>query len=91
MSEVKIKDFYAEWCGPCDKQKPILDDVDAATGSHVTIEEIDVDEEQERANDYNVRSLPTIVVEVDGRVQERFIGVTQKDKILLEVPSVTEQ
>ncbi|ERH08916.1 MAG: thioredoxin domain-containing protein [halophilic archaeon J07HX64] len=77
---VTIKDFYADWCGPCKTQDPILKEVEE-DWQDVEFEKIDVDEEKDIANDYSVRSLPTLVVENDEGVVERFIGVTQADKI----------
>lgn len=77
---VTIKDFYADWCGPCKTQDPILEEVEE-DWQNVEFEKIDVDEEKDIANDYSVRSLPTLVVENDEGVVERFIGVTQADKI----------
>jgi thioredoxin 1 len=77
---VTIKDFYADWCGPCKTQDPILEDVEE-DWSNVEFEKIDVDEQQDNANEYSVRSLPTLVVENDEGIVERFIGVTQADKI----------
>ena len=77
---VRLKDFYANWCGPCKTQDPILEDVEADWEA-VEFEKVDVDEEQEIANEYQVRSLPTLVVENDEGVVERFIGVTQREDI----------
>ena len=77
---VNLKDFYADWCGPCKTQDPILEDVEADWEA-VEFEKVDVDEEQEIANEYQVRSLPTLVVENDEGVVERFIGVTQREDI----------
>jgi thioredoxin 1 len=78
---VKLKDFYADWCGPCKTQDPILDEMEEDWGDHVSFEKIDVDEQQDVANEYQVRSIPTIVVENDDGVQERFVGVTQRDQL----------
>ena len=77
---VTLKDFYADWCGPCKTQDPILEDLEEewADGE---FEKIDVDEEQDVANEYQVRSLPTLIVENDDGVVERFVGVTQADEI----------
>ena len=77
---VQLKDFYADWCGPCKTQDPILEDVEADWEA-VEFQKVDVDEEQEVANEYQVRSLPTLVVENDEGVVERFIGVTQREDI----------
>ncbi|EMA39068.1 thioredoxin [Halococcus hamelinensis] len=78
---VTLKDFYADWCGPCKTQDPILEEIEADRDGSVEFEKIDVDENQETANEYQVRSIPTLVVENDDGVVERFIGVTQREEI----------
>ncbi|MFB6295215.1 MAG: thioredoxin family protein, partial [Halobacteriales archaeon] len=65
---VRLKDFYADWCGPCKTQDPILEELEEDWGEQVDFEKIDVDENQDIANDYQVRSIPTIVVENDDGV-----------------------
>jgi thioredoxin 1 len=77
---VKLMDFYADWCGPCKTQDPILEDLEAEW-SEVEFEKIDVDEEQDIANEYQVRSLPTLIIENDDGIVERFVGVTQADDL----------
>ncbi|WP_254273365.1 thioredoxin family protein [Haloarcula marina] len=77
---VTLKDFYADWCGPCKTQDPILEDLEEQWGD-VEFEKINVDEEQDIANEYQVRSLPTLIVENDDGIVERFVGVTQADDI----------
>ena len=78
---VTIKDFYADWCGPCKTQDPILEELEDDWGDRVSFEKIDVDENQEVANEYQVRSIPTIVVEDDNGIVERFVGVTQRERL----------
>ncbi|MFD1599168.1 thioredoxin [Halobellus rarus] len=77
---VRVLDFYADWCGPCKKQDPILEELEADYGD-VEFEKIDVDEEQDVANQYQVRSLPTIVIEREGEIVDRFVGFTQREDI----------
>jgi len=77
---VTLKDFYADWCGPCKTQEPILEEMEEDWGD-VQFERIDVDENQDVANQYQVRSIPTLVVENDDGVVERFVGVTQREDI----------
>ena len=72
----KILKFGAEWCSPCSAQDDILESVDT-----VPVEHIDVDESGERATEYNIRSVPTLVILNDGEEIERFIGVTQLEQI----------
>jgi thioredoxin 1 len=78
---VRLKDFHADWCGPCKTQDPILDEMEEDWGDSVEFQKIDVDENQEVANEYQVRSIPTIVVENDDGVVERFVGVTQREDL----------
>ena len=78
---VTLKDFYADWCGPCKTQDPILDEMEEDWSDRVTFEKIDVDEAEDVANEYQVRSIPTIVVENDEGVVERFVGVTQREQL----------
>lgn len=77
---VTLKDFHADWCGPCKTQDAILEEIEADRDDF-EVEKIDVDQNQEVANEYQVRSLPTLVVENADGVQDRFIGVTQREDI----------
>jgi thioredoxin 1 len=78
---VKLLDFYADWCGPCKTQDPILDELETEYGERVSFEKVDVDEAQDVANQYSVRSLPTLIVENDDGIVDRFVGVTQREDI----------
>ena len=77
---VTLKDFYADWCGPCKTQDPIIEEL-AEEYPDVDFEKVNVDEQQEVANEYQVRSLPTLIVENDDGIVERFVGVTQRDDL----------
>lgn len=77
---VTVKDFYADWCGPCKSQEQILEEVEQEYDD-VEFKRIDADEHQDIANEYQVRSLPTLVVERNGEMIERFVGVTQAGQI----------
>ncbi|MDG5778788.1 thioredoxin family protein [Haloarculaceae archaeon H-GB2-1] len=77
---VTLLDFYADWCGPCKTQDPILEDLEEEWDS-VDFEKVNVDEEQDVANEYQVRSLPTLIVENDDGIVDRFVGVTQAEDL----------
>ncbi|MFB6082237.1 MAG: thioredoxin [Halanaeroarchaeum sp.] len=81
MSDVTLMDFHADWCGPCKTQDPIIEELEEAYGESVAFEYVDVDEEPDVANEYQVRSIPTIIVKNDDGVVERFVGVTQKEPL----------
>ena len=70
-----VKYFSATWCGPCKACKPIMQEV---ANEGYSVEFIDVDQEQNKAVKYNVRSVPTTVVEENGVEVSRFIGTIPK-------------
>jgi len=74
-----MKYFSAVWCGPCKAFKPVMNEI---AGEGYSIEFIDVDQEQNKATKYGVRSVPTVVIEENGIEVDRFIGSIPKQMIL---------
>jgi len=73
--------FSAQWCGPCKTLSPIMNEVSTL----VSVEKIDVDLDYERAQQYGVRNIPTVVL-VEGETEvKRFIGVQPKQNYINEV------
>jgi thioredoxin 1 len=73
--------FSAAWCGPCKTLSPIMNEVSA----QISVEKIDVDLDYEKAQQYGVRNIPTVVL-IDGVTEvKRFVGVQQKQIYLNEV------
>ena len=74
-----MKYFSATWCGPCKAFKPVINEI-AGEGYHV--EFIDIDNLSDLANKYNVRSVPTVVIEENGIEVSRFVGAIPKQQVL---------
>ena len=74
-----MKYFSATWCGPCKSFKPVMNEI-ASEGYHV--EFIDIDNLTDLTQQYNVRSVPTVVIEEDGKEVNRIIGAVPKQSIM---------
>lgn len=62
-------DFYADWCGPCKMMSPIIDEIAEEVGDKIKVGKINVDENQELAMEYEVMSIPTIIILQNGEVK----------------------
>ena len=76
-----LLDFWADWCGPCRMLSPIIEDV-AAEVKNAKVGKINVDEQTELAQNFNIMSIPTLLVIKDGKVAASTVGVKSKDSIL---------
>ena len=74
-----MKYFSASWCGPCKAFKPVINEI-RSEGYYV--EFIDIDMLTDLAQKYNVRSVPTVVIEEDGEEVSRFVGVIPKQQVI---------
>jgi len=74
-----MKYFSATWCGPCKTFKPVMNEV---AGEGHSVQFIDVDQQQDLAARYNVRSVPTTIIEQDGIEVDRIIGSVSKQQVL---------
>ncbi|HNQ30247.1 MAG: Thioredoxin [Methanoregulaceae archaeon PtaB.Bin009] len=81
MSRPVLLDFYADWCGPCRRQGPILEELKKKMGDRVEIKKIDVDQHMEMANKYGIRVVPTLIIEKDGKVMHSLEGVTSAETL----------
>jgi thioredoxin 1 len=74
---VKVKKFSAAWCGPCRALAPVMNEIKGQF-SNVKFEEYDVDNEVDEVMKYSITSVPTVIIEKDGVVLERFSGLSSK-------------
>ncbi len=83
MSKVVLMDFFAEWCGPCKMQDPIIEELKKKFGDKVEFRKVNVDTNQELTMKYMIQAVPTLILEKDGEVFKRYVGVTRA-KVLEE-------
>jgi thioredoxin 1 len=76
-----LVDFWAEWCGPCKMISPLLDDLAASYGGRLKVAKVNIDQNQKTPRDYNVRSIPTLMVFKDGKVQATQIGAVSRTQL----------
>jgi thioredoxin 1 len=78
-----LVDFYADWCGPCKTQTPILGELAQEFDGKVKFAKVDIDVEENKdlAVKYGVMSVPTLIIFSNGEVKETLVGVTSKSKL----------
>ena len=74
-------DFWAVWCGPCQMQAPIIEEL-AKELDDVTVGKVNVDEHQELAVKYEISSIPTIILFKNGKVVDTLVGYQAKDSLI---------
>lgn len=79
---VTLVDFWAEWCGPCRMQLPILEEVSEEIGEKATVGKINVDHELELAQRFGVQSIPTLILFKDGEIIDKMVGVQAKETLV---------
>jgi thioredoxin 1 len=77
-----LVDFFATWCGPCQMLLPVLNQVTESLKDRITIIKIDVDKNQEIAQKYQVRGVPTLILFQKGKQLWRQSGVLTKEEII---------
>lgn len=79
---VKLVDFWAVWCSPCKIMEPVIEEIEKEFKGKIEIVKINVDDNAEMASKYGVMSIPTYVVEKDGKEVGRKVGVTSKAELV---------
>jgi len=79
-----LLDFWADWCGPCRMVGPVLDEI-AREREDIKVCKINIDEEKELAREYQIISIPTLMVIKEGKIIVKSLGAASKAKILAMV------
>ena len=80
-----LVDFWAVWCGPCQIQGPIVEEIAQTLGDRAVIGKFNVDENPNVAQKYGIMSIPTIMIFKGGTVVKQFIGVQSKETLMGEM------
>ncbi len=80
-SQTVLVDFWASWCGPCKMLSPVVDEI-AEENSNIKVGKVNVDEQPELAQQFDVMSIPMLVVFKDGQAVKSSVGVQPKQAIL---------
>jgi thioredoxin len=88
-SEVPVLvDFWAPWCGPCRMVAPVVEQIAQERGEQIKVVKLNIDENQNTAVQFNVLSIPTLIVFRNGEVAKTVIGAYPKRKLEAELEPV---
>ena len=76
-----LVDFWAEWCGPCKMLAPLLDELSVELAGKLKIAKVDIDQNREIAAQFNIRSIPTLLVFKEGQVKGQMVGAMSKPQL----------
>lgn len=78
---VTLVDFYTEWCGSCRLFATVIDEVAEIYEGKLKVVKLDIDKVEEVAREYNVMSVPAVIIFKDGQMMEKNIGLTDTDDL----------
>ena len=81
-NEKVLVDFYADWCGPCKMMAPVVEELAEELNGVAKVGKVNVDNNQDLAMQFNVMSIPTLIIFKNGEVVKRFVGVTDKQDLI---------
>ncbi|WP_370847154.1 thioredoxin [Dialister invisus] len=85
-----LVDFWATWCPPCRMMAPVLESAEQQLGDKINFVKVDVDEQQQLAAEFDIMSIPTLVVFKDGKPVKRMSGYRPLDTFVEELKSAVE-
>ncbi|WP_257695849.1 thioredoxin [Mycobacterium tuberculosis] len=83
-----LVDFWATWCGPCKMVAPVLEEIATERATDLTVAKLDVDTNPETARNFQVVSIPTLILFKDGQPVKRIVGAKGKAALLRELSDV---
>jgi len=83
-----LVDFFTTWCGPCQMLSPILEEVSIEVGDTAKVLKVDIEKNMDFARQYNVRSVPTLIIFKEGKEVWRKSGLTEKNVLVESINNV---
>jgi thioredoxin 1 len=80
-----LVDFWATWCGPCKMVAPVLDEIAGENSEKLTVAKLDIDANPEVARDYQVMSVPTMILFSGGKPVKQIVGAKPKAALLADL------
>jgi thioredoxin 1 len=80
-----LVDFWAAWCGPCKMVAPVLDEIAGENKEKLTVAKLDIDANPSTARDYQVMSIPTMILFKDGKPVKQIVGAKPKAALLSDL------
>ncbi|MDN5747105.1 MAG: thioredoxin [Pseudonocardia sp.] len=84
-SKTVVVDFWASWCGPCKMVAPVLDEIAGENAEKLTVAKLDIDANPETARNFQVMSIPTMIVFQDGKPVKQIVGAKPKAALLSDL------
>ncbi|HEY9313609.1 thioredoxin [Williamsia sp.] len=83
-----LVDFWATWCGPCKMVAPVLEEIAGENSAKITVAKVDVDQNPNVARDFQIMSIPTMILFEDGKPTKTIVGAKGKAALLRELDGV---
>jgi thioredoxin 1 len=83
-----VLDFWAPWCGPCRMMEPVLEEIAAEYAGRLVVAKLNVDESPKTATEYDILSIPTLMMFKGGKIVKTLVGAMPKKKIVEELAGV---